>query len=190
MKKNIFVIISNPKEHSKKDVYVQTYVEEAKKFGHDVRVVNLYDLNIDYLRFNGDVPEDSLTPELKQAQDNILWANQIVFVYPIWWYAIPAILKAFIDKVFTEGVVANMGKMGPEPLLKGKTAVIMQSYDMPLIGMKMLGDLPFKFWKIVLTSWCGIKIEKRFDFDMIGVAGEKKQQKWINDVKKFVSKIK
>lgn len=185
----IFVIECNPKEHSSKDAYVQAYIEESKTKGHDVRVVNLYNLNVEYLKFSGEKPDNTLTPELKEAQDNILWADQIVFVYSIWWFGIPAILKGFIDKTFREGVVAKLGKYGPEPLLKGKTAVIMQSYDMPCFGMKMLGDIPMKWWKVVLTKWCGVKIVKRFDFEMISSVSEKRKQKWIKDVKAFVAKL-
>jgi putative NADPH-quinone reductase len=185
----IFLIECNPKEHSSKESYVQAYVEEAKAKGHEVKMINLYDLNIEYLNFSGEKPDITLTFELQQAQDNILWADQIVFVYSIWWLGIPAILKAFIDKTFREGVVVSISKFGPKPLLKGKTAVIMQSYDMPYIGMKSLGDLPMKWWKVVLTKWCGIKIVKRFDFEMISSVSDKRKQKWINDVKNFVAKL-
>lgn len=187
--KKIFMITCNPKEHSQKDAYVETYVEEAKRLGHEVRLINLYDLNIEYLKFSGEKPDDSLTPELKLAQDNILWADQLVFVYSIWWLGMPAILKAFIDKTFREGVVASIGKYGPKPLLNRKTAVIIQSYDMPYIGMKTLGDLPMKWWKVVLTKWCGVKIVKRFDFEMISSVSEKRKQKWIKDIKQFVAKL-
>lgn len=188
--KKIFVIEANPKrEYSKKGFFVHAYIEEAKKLGHEVRFVNLYDLHIDYLRFDGENPDMSLTEELKQAQDNIVWADQLVFVYPIWWYAMPGIMKSFIDKTFNEGVVATMGKYGPKPLLKGKTAVIMQSYDMPEIGMKMLGDLPFKFMQVILTKWCGVKIVKRFDFEMIGMSSDKTKDRWLRQIKKFVAKI-
>lgn len=189
MSKKIFVILANPKEHSLKEVYVQTYIEEAKKYGHEVREVNLYDLNIDYLRFEGDAPSSSLTEELKQAQDNLVWANQIVFVYPLWCFAIPAILKAFIERTFTNGIVWKFGKFGPEPVYKDKTAVIIQSYSMPYIGMKMLGDVPFKFWHVLIEKWCGIKIAKRFDLEMIDSVPEKRKQKWLTEIKKFVAKL-
>lgn len=188
--KKIFLIICNPKTHSQKELYIQTYIEEAKKLGHDVRVVNLYDLNIDYVRANGDEIDYSITPELKQAQDNILWADQLVFVYPIWWLGFPALMKSFIEKVFQENVVSDLGDMGPKPLLKGKTAVIMQSYSMPYFAMRYLyGDIPMKWWKIALTGWCGPKIVKRFDFDLIDNVSEKKKEKWIKEIKKFVKKI-
>ena len=188
--KKIFVIVCNPKQHSEKELYVQTYIEEAQKNGNEVRTVNLYDLDIDYLRANGDKIDNSLTPELRQAQDNVVWADQLVFVYPIWWLAIPALLKSFIERVFVEGVVSHEGKMGPKPLMKGKTAVIMQSYSMPYFYMKYFcHDVVMKWWKVVLTNWCGPKIVKRFDFDLIDSVSEKRKQKWVNDVKKFVKTL-
>lgn len=186
----IFIITCNPKEHSEKELYVQTYIEEAKKYGHEVRIINLYDLDIDYLRANGNEFDYSISYELKQAQDNIIWADQLVFVYPIWWLAIPALMKSFIERTFAEDVVSEMDKMGPKPLLKDKTAVIIQSYSMPYFAMKYFyADIPMKWWKIALTDWCGPKIIKRFDFDMIDNVQEKRKQKWIKDIKKFVSKI-
>lgn len=188
--KKIFVITCNAKEHSQKEVYVQTYIDEAKKYGHDVRNINLYDLDIDYLRFKGDEMDCSLTDELKQAQDNLVWADQLVIVYPIWHFAIPSILKCFLERTFTRDVMWKLGKMGPEPVLKNKTAVIMQSYDMPYFVMKhILGDVPFKFWKVLLSQWCGFKITKRFDLYCINSVSEKTKQKWIKDIKKFVAKL-
>ena len=112
-----------------------------------------------------------------------------MFVYPIWWFAIPAKLKSFIDRVFQAGVVANMGKYGPEPLLKGKTAVIMQSYDMPYFAMKYLsGDVPMKFLKIVLSNWSGLKIEKRFDIDCASDAFRSEKTKMAKRNKKICLK--
>lgn len=189
--KKIFVIEVNPKkEQSKKQIYIQTYIEEAKKCGHVVRYVNLYDLNIDYLRFNGEEADWSLTEELKQAQDNLIWADQLVIVYPLWDFAIPAILKAFIERTFTSEKLWKIGKRGPEPVQKNKTSVIIQSYSMPYFLMKhILGDIPFKYWKVLLEGWCGYKIEKRLDLDIIDNVTEKRKQKWIKDIKKFVSKF-
>lgn len=187
--KKIFIITSNPKEHSLKDEYIQTYIDEAKKLGHEVRSVNLYDLNIDYLRINENGSPEQLSEELKHAQDNIVWADQVVFVYSLWCFNIPAILKSFIERVFQADIIWKFGKMGPEPIMKNKTAVIIQSYSMPYFSMKLLGDISFKYWKVLLDKWCGFKIVKRFDFDMIDSVSEKRKQKWIKDIKKFVSKI-
>ena len=46
--------------------------------------------------WRGDLPEDTL-----QEQIALRWAQGLVFIYPIWWFGPPAILKGWIDRVFT-----------------------------------------------------------------------------------------
>jgi len=190
--KKIFIITYQPKEKSEKAEYVEAYKEEAKKLGHDVREINIHDLNIEYLSFDQEgVPNLTLSDEIKQAQDNILWADQIVVVYSVWCIGLPAKVKAFIERIFQKDILVKYGKMGPEPLLKDKTMVIMQSYSMPYFIMKYFyGDLTFKMLKIIFQNWCGFKIKKRFDFDMIDSVDEKRRQKWLKEIKEFVKTIK
>lgn len=187
--KKIFVITYQPKEKSDKAEYVETYIQEAKKHGNEIRIVNIHDLNIEYLKIEGKSPDLILSKELKEAQDNILWADQIVLVYPVWCMGLPAKLKAFIERVFQENVLVGYGKMGPEPIVKNKTMVIIQSYAMPYFFMKYFyGDLPYKMLKVIFSNWCGFKIAKRFDFDVIENVSEKKRQKWLKKIRKFVAK--
>lgn len=189
---NIYMIICNPKEHSSKEDYVKTYIEEAKKNGHEVRSINVYDLKIDFLRFDNEKGDFdySLSDELKQQQDNLIWANQLVFVYPVWELSVPPILQTFLAKIFAEGIAAEMSEGGPKPLMKSKTAVIIHSYSMPYFYMKYFcGDLVMKWWKVILTDWCGPKIIKRIDLDMIDSVSEKRKSKWIKDIKKFIWKL-
>ena len=190
--KNIFIINYQPKKKSNKAECLDAYIEEARKGGHDIRMINLHALDIGFLSFDEDDQQIStLSDELKQAQDNILWANQIVLIYPIWWLGIPAKVKAFLEKVLQQDVLVNYGKVGPEPLFKDKTVVVMQSYSMPYFVMKYIyGDLPFKTLKVILQKWCGFKIEKRFDFDLIDSPREVIRRSWKNNIKKFVKTIK
>lgn len=189
--KKIFIIKYQPKEKSEKAEYVEIYKEEARNLGHEVREINIHNLSVEYLSIGKDgLPDVSLSDELKQAQDNIIWADQILLVYPVWCIGLPAKFKAFIERVFQKDILIKYGKMGPEPVLKAKTLVVMQSYSMPYFFMKYFyGDIPFKMVKIIFQSWCGFKIKKRFDFDVIDSVNDKRKQKWIKSIKKFVKTI-
>lgn len=44
-----------------------------------------------------------LEEDLVKAQELIRWADHLVFVYPIWWGTMPAVLKGFFDRVFLPG---------------------------------------------------------------------------------------
>lgn len=189
--KKIFVITYQPKEKSDKEAFLNAFIEESQKIGNEVRILNINEIEIDYLKITGNTPEKDLTPELKEAQDNIIWADQILLAYSVWCLNIPAKLKAFIERVFQADIIVGYGQMGPQPILKNRTMVVMQSYSMPKFFMKYFyNDLTFKFVKIVFDKWCGFKIIKRFDIDIIDKITEKRSNKFIKDIKKFASKNK
>lgn len=44
-----------------------------------------------------------IEPDLQNAQDFILRADHLIWVYPVWWGSVPAPMKGFIDQVFLHG---------------------------------------------------------------------------------------
>ena len=54
----------------------------------------------------------STVPDMEKYRNLITWADQIIFIYPIWWSGMPAMLKGFIDRVFTAGFAYSYGKEG------------------------------------------------------------------------------
>lgn len=40
--------------------------------------------------------------------DAIRWADTLIFVYPTWWYGVPAILKGWLDRVLVPGLAFKM----------------------------------------------------------------------------------
>ncbi|MFJ5624710.1 NAD(P)H-dependent oxidoreductase [Peribacillus loiseleuriae] len=43
--------------------------------------------------------------DIQEEQEKLLWANFIIFQFPLWWYSVPAILKGWSDRVFASGFV-------------------------------------------------------------------------------------
>src|ERR1700755_2355023 len=90
---------------SLKDLAVST-LEAA---GHEVRVSDLYAMNwkavVDAADFGGHAPSPlqvtprsagaydagALTPDVAAEQEKLLWADTVVFQFPMWWYTMPAI---------------------------------------------------------------------------------------------------
>ncbi len=61
--------------------------------------------------------------------------DEYVFIFPVWWGNMPAILKNFFDCNFMAGFAFNFvsGKMMPEKLLSDKTAKIYCHCDAPTL---------------------------------------------------------
>lgn len=46
----------------------------------------------------------NLKQEIIEAVDDLRWCDAVVFVFPTWWFSLPAILKGYIDRVFLPGI--------------------------------------------------------------------------------------
>ena len=75
---------------------------EREKSGVEVEILDLYktDLKQDFLRFENirELPSD---PVKDAIQAKITEADELVFVHPVWWVSMPAIMKNFLDQNFT-----------------------------------------------------------------------------------------
>ena len=80
--------------------------------GDEVRIVDLYAEGFDPVMtagerriYNQGPPAD---PALRPYVENLKWAQAVLFVYPTWWYGLPAMLKGWFDRVWATGVVFDL----------------------------------------------------------------------------------
>ncbi|WP_417672213.1 NAD(P)H-dependent oxidoreductase [Roseibium sp.] len=80
--------------------------------GHDVRVRDLYAEGFDPLMSaderRGYHDEGANIVPVSKYVDDITWCELIVFVYPTWWYGLPAMLKGWFDRVWLPHVTFSM----------------------------------------------------------------------------------
>lgn len=50
------------------------------------------------------------TYDITIEQEKQLWADIIIFQFPLWWFGMPAILKGWIDRVYAHGFAYGVGK--------------------------------------------------------------------------------
>jgi NAD(P)H dehydrogenase (quinone) len=90
------------------------------------QILDLYQMNFDpFLKpdehyTSGD---KNITSENKKIQELIGNERNFIFIYPTWWNNLPAILKGFIDRVFTPGFAFKYENSRPHPLLFGQAIV-------------------------------------------------------------------
>lgn len=108
------------------------YGAGARKAGHGVRVIKLGDINMPILHSSEDWMHHDAPEEVKPGQEAILWADHIVFFYPLWLGDMPALLKAFLEQSLRPGTALRYGgSAAPEKLLKGKSARLVVTMGMP-----------------------------------------------------------
>lgn len=120
---NTLLVYAHPNAQSFNAALVKVIQEELTQKGNEIKVKDLYSMNWnpvlsqkDFEGYHsGNLPED-----IKLEQDDVAWADLVIMVSPVWWYSVPAILKGYIDRVFSLGFAYKYTATGPLGLLKGK----------------------------------------------------------------------
>src|SRR5687767_3533159 len=184
---NILIILGHPLKDSLCGALAQSYKKGVVDAGVQVREMALADL-----RFDPDVrqvsPRDQAHEEdILRAKEWIAWADHIVFVYPTWWGTMPALLKGFLDRVFTPGFAFEEiegGVTGYGKLLRGKSAAIITTMDTPILINKWVNKSPGNnALKKATLQFCGVNPVKVTNFSPLKKADVKKRQRWLEKVR-------
>lgn len=103
--RKILLINGHPDKESYCFALAQSYKKGAVESGAEIQEIVLADLQFSPILQFGYRKRTELEPDLLDAWDKIQWADHLVWVYPVWWGALPALLKGFIDRVFLPGFV-------------------------------------------------------------------------------------
>jgi len=82
---NIYLLLAYPDRDSFNGQIAEAIHSAAEAHGHTVRFQHLGSMHFDPILWKGYKVVQELEPDLKQAQENILWCEHWVIVYPIWW---------------------------------------------------------------------------------------------------------
>ncbi|MGD1074760.1 MAG: NAD(P)H-dependent oxidoreductase [Thermodesulfovibrionales bacterium] len=124
------IIYAHPSTASFNHAIMETISDELKKSNKDFEVRDLYKIKFNPILSvedlaaiqNGAVPQD-----IKTEQDHIHSANTLIFIFPIWWSSMPAMLKGYIDRVFSLKFAYDITADGAIGLLKGKKAFLVST---------------------------------------------------------------
>jgi len=185
MSKRILVIVGHPASNSFCGALAESYIKGAKTAGNEVQRISLADLSFDPILHNGYATIQELEPDLVAAQNAITWAQHIVFVYPIWWGALPALLKGFFDRIFLPGFAFKFreGSQFWDRLLTGRSAHLLVTMDTPPWYFRWVYRMPgHNQMKRTILEFCGIKPVTVSSFGPIKSASRKKLEKWLAHV--------
>ena len=117
------IVYCHPKEGSFNSAVRDTVIGRLKAAGVPYRLHDLYAdgfqavLTQDEWIGYEDCPANR-APVAKQA-DDIEWCDTLIFVYPTWWYGLPAILKGWLDRVLLPDIAFKMPQADGETIKPG-----------------------------------------------------------------------
>lgn len=127
------VILGHPDKESYCGALAQAYMRGAEESGAQVRLLALGDLEFDESLRKGFKQPQAHEPDLELAKEAILWADHIVWIFPLWWANVPAVLKGFIDRVLLPrwAFEYEPGRSLPKGLLAPRTSEVIVTMDSP-----------------------------------------------------------
>lgn len=106
---NIYIVWAHPRIDSLTAQVVNAMQDEAKAQNINVTTLDLYRKNFDpVLRFEDEPdwlnPKKQYSPEIHSLFNELDGKDSVIFVFPIWWYSFPAMLKGYLDRVWNYGL--------------------------------------------------------------------------------------
>lgn len=103
---HLLAVFAHPVRSSFSGDLVDALGAGAAGAGATVEIADLYREGFDprfepddFAQFSGEAMPDAV----RREQARIDRADAIAFVFPVWWWSFPAILKGWVDRVFSEG---------------------------------------------------------------------------------------
>ncbi len=157
----MLIIYAHPNKQGFSGAFLKVVEKRLKQNKTKYEVLDLYEMNYDpilkqsehYTSGNYDISDVN-----KEIQAKIQAAKQLIFIYPIWWQNMPAILKGFVDHVFTPRFAYKYVNKIPMGLLKNKKALVLVSTGSPRWFEKLyFQDCGIKVLTKDTLNFCGIK---------------------------------
>ncbi|KAG8160772.1 hypothetical protein KVR01_009036 [Diaporthe batatas] len=129
----VFIVFAHPEPQSLNGSLLQAAVEELEAQSHEVQISDLYAMHwkshIDRSDFTQLTPETrlrvgyasreatlsgTLTDDIRREQEKLMWADILILQFPLWWYSMPAIMKGWVDRVYSAGFAYGIGEHNNE----------------------------------------------------------------------------
>ena len=106
------IVYAHPRDGSFNEAIRDIILQRLQGYGVKIRLRDLYDeaFNPVMDKLQLENYQDNLQNKagLEEYVEDLLWCDMLIFVYPTWWYGLPAILKGWIDRVFLPGIAFHM----------------------------------------------------------------------------------
>ncbi|EMR6442847.1 NAD(P)H-dependent oxidoreductase, partial [Klebsiella pneumoniae] len=125
----VLLIYAHPEPRSLNGALKNFAIRHLQQAGHEVQVSDLYAMR---WKAGYDADDSGAPPvgefwrptlDSKQAfaqgtqsadivaeQEKLLWADTVIFQFPLWWFSMPAIMKGWIDRVYAWGFAYGVGE--------------------------------------------------------------------------------
>lgn len=189
--KKILILLGHPDNDSFCGALAERYEKGASASGAEVRTLRLVDLDFDPVLHHGYKVIQELEPDLARAQEELVWCDHLVVVYPMWWGTMPALLKGFFDRALLPGFAFKYRPNSQlwDRLLAGRSARIIVTSDAPVWYNWLVNRNPSQnAMKRTILEFCGFKPVRITSIGSMRHISDKARRGWLERVERIGSK--
>lgn len=188
------VIYTHPNPKSFNRAILETFVNELKALRQEVRVRDLYEIDFDPVIRQQDydmIRNGTLPDDIRQEQEYIAWADILTFIFPIFWVSLPARLKGYIDRVFSQGFAFRLGDRSFHGLLDDKRVVLINTTETPREVYDKSGMLASMNQTIEggIFRYCGMEVVNHTYFMAVPSCTDNQRQDILMEVRSLAGMI-
>ncbi|MDE8652883.1 NAD(P)H-dependent oxidoreductase [Novosphingobium album (ex Liu et al. 2023)] len=161
-------------------VAADAYAAGAATSGHEVRRLDVAALEFPLIRSEQQYHDNALPEDIAKAQQDILWAEHLLILFPLWLGDAPAYFKAFLEQVARPEFAFVPKEHGfPQGRLAGRSARLVVSMGTPTpIYSYYYGGHGVKSFKRNILEFVGIHPVR---YAIIGSVGgpARHREKWL-----------
>ena len=121
------VIYCHPRSGSFTAAVRDTVLAKLAQAGAEVRLRDLYAEGFDPVLSarEHEIYEDEAENRVPVQRhcDDVAWCDTLIFVYPTWWYGLPAMIKGWLDRVLVPGLAFAMPDAENDNIRPGLTHI-------------------------------------------------------------------
>lgn len=154
------VLCGHPLDPSFGAALAGRYAEVMAAWGVEVRRLDLAALDIPATLPNRLPGAAERIGDVARVWDDMVWADHLALVYPLWWGGMPAKLKALVDIVLQAGAAYEYEGSNPLPrgLLAPRSARVVITSDTPSWFMALAyGNAPFRTVRQQILGFVGLR---------------------------------
>jgi len=103
---HILIVLAHPNQQSFSHAVAQQVIDGANSKGHSIKLLDLYQTDFSPVLTTRDLEQFSgvkMPNDVLEHQRIVEEADALFFIFPVWWYGMPAMMKGWLDRVWSAG---------------------------------------------------------------------------------------
>ncbi|QJC50405.1 NAD(P)H oxidoreductase [Paenibacillus albicereus] len=160
---NVLIVAAHPRSDSLTLAVTERFRQGLLDAGHGAEVLDLYRSGFDPSLRQEDEPDWSnerkvYSAEAEAEMERMKRHDALAYIFPIWWYGMPAMLKGYIDRVWNYGFAYGSSKLSHRRVLWLGLAAATQEQ----LGKRSYDKMMAHLFNVGLSEYAGIA-ESRFE---------------------------